>query len=146
MGRYFSAADISASGLAAERLRMEIAANNIANAYTTRTAEGGPYQRQRVIFGGQNFSNVLKTTEAANRMLTGVQVLGIENDTAEFPRVFDPGHPDADEAGWVRMPNVQLANEMVDLVTATRAYEANLQALRSLRGMVEDTISLLRNA
>ena len=145
MGRYFSAADISASGLAAERLRMEIAANNIANANTTRTPEGGPYRRQRVIFSAESFTDALNNANPAAH-LGGVQIGGIVPDTAEFPRIYDPGHPDADAGGWVEMPNVQLANEMVDLVTASRAYEANLQALRSLRGMVEETITLLRNA
>lgn len=143
MSRIVSASDISASGLAAERTRMEVAANNIANAQTTKTPGGGPYRRQQVVFaslydaatGGPNASPVLR----------GVRVVGIQPDMSELPRVYHPGHPDADAEGFVRMPNVQPAMEMVDLITASRAYEANLQALRSFRQMAEHALSLLRS-
>ena len=145
MGRFFSASDISASGLAAERMRMEVAANNIANAYATRTPEGGPYRRQRVIFAA-GFNDFVNSSLNGTSQFGGVEVVGIESDPSEFPEVFDPGHPDANEHGLVKMPNVRLANEMVDMMTASRAYEANLQSLRSLRSMVEETLSLLRSA
>ncbi len=78
------------------------------------------------------------------RPLGGVRVDRVEPDPSDFPEVFDPGHPDANERGFVRMPNVQMATEMVDMITASRAYEANLQSLQALRSMVEETISLLR--
>jgi len=135
----FSAADISASGLSAERQRMEVVANNIANAYSTRTPTGGPYRRQHVVF-----ATAYDEAAGAARGLGGVRVLGIEPDRSELPRVYQPGHPDADEDGFVTMPNVKLPNEMVDLITASRAYEANLRALRSFRRMVEQALSLLR--
>ena len=143
MGRYLSSADVSASGLAAERLRMEVAANNIANAHTTRSANGGPYRRQRVVFA-EAMRDVLSPSVAHDRQLAGVEVLGVEPDPSEFPEVFDPGHPDANERGFVRMPNVRLATEMVDMITASRAYEANLQALGALRSMAENALTLLR--
>lgn len=138
----FQIANISASGMAAERTRMEVAAQNIANANTTRTPQGGPYQRQQVIFATAVDDAV---RDADGGALQGVQVAGIEPSDAEFPSVYRPGHPDADENGLVKMPNVQLPEEMVELMTASRAYEANLRALRSLRDMVEQTLTLLQN-
>ncbi len=128
MGRYISSADISASGLAAERLRLEVAANNIANAHTTRTPEGGPYRRQRVIFA-EAFENFLQANDKSGPDLKGVRVLGVEPDPGEFPEVFDPGNPDANGAGSCACPMCRWLSEMVDMITASRAYEANLQAL-----------------
>ena len=142
MSRYLSAADISASGLAAERMRMQVIANNIANAHTTRTEDGGPYRRQQVLFAPK-VANLLargSKTEAA-----GVEVVGLRPDQSELPKVYEPGHPDADENGFVLLPNVSVAREMVDMMTASRSYEANLQALRSLRSMVERSLTLLRS-
>jgi flagellar basal-body rod protein FlgC len=141
--RILSGMQISASGLAGERLRMEVVAHNIANAHSTSTPGGGPYRRQRVSFqtamdqfapGGQQRSP----------QLGGVQVLGITTDESPLPRVYDPGHPDAREDGYVLMPNVTLPHEMVDLVTASRAYEANLTSMESFRQMAEQALSLLR--
>lgn len=135
-GRILSATDISASGLAAERLRMEVVANNLANANSTRTPEGGPFRRRQVVFSG--------ALDAASQSGRGVQVVGIEQDMGELPRVYQPGHPDADGDGYVTMPNVKPANEMVDLITASRAYDANLRALKSFREMAERALSLLQ--
>lgn len=137
-----SATDISASGLAAERLRMEVIANNIANASTTRSPEGGPYRRRHVVFAAAVDQAVHDARDSVG--LHGVQVEGIEEDSSELPRVFQPGHPDADADGFVKMPNVSMANEMVDLITANRGYEANLRVLRSYRDMVQQSLSLLR--
>ena len=144
MSRTLSSADIRASGLSAERLRMEVVAENIANANTTRTPDGGPYRRKEVVFATA-FQNAYRTTVADMSQQQGVDVVAIEEDQSPFPKVYQPGHPDADEQGFVEMPNVQMSSEMVDLITASRSYEANLKALRSYRQMVEGVLSLLRN-
>jgi flagellar basal-body rod protein FlgC len=143
----FAAADISASGLAAERLRLEVVANNIANAFSTRSPNGGPYRRQDVVF-----SAVLKdsTRSAAGRRGAstppgGVQIVGVVDDMSNFHLVHNPGHPDADKNGYVQMPNVDLPVEMVNMITASRAYEANLRAMQFFRQMTEQSYSLLRN-
>jgi len=119
LGRILSATDISASGLAAERQRMEVVANNIANAHTTRTADGGPYHRQQIVFATV-LGSALGGSASNAGSLGGVQVIGIEPDLSELPMVHNPGHPDADGDGNVTMPNVKLPNEMVDLMTASR--------------------------
>ncbi|MCA9150270.1 MAG: flagellar basal body rod protein FlgC [Planctomycetales bacterium] len=136
-----SQTDISASGLSAERLRMEVIGNNIANANTTRTAEGGPYRRREVVFSAA-MENAMSRGEGTG--MRGVEVLGVQSDNGDLPRVYQPGHPDADADGFVLMPNVSLANEMVDLITANRGYDANLKVLRSFRDMVQQTLTLLR--
>ncbi len=134
------ALNISASGLSAERLRMEVVANNIANASVTRTADGGPFRRQDVIF-----ETVLLETETngASRF-GGVRSAGIVSDQSELPRVRNPGHPHADSEGFVTMPNVNLPIEMVNLITATRAYEANLKVAQSFVEFNQQALSLLR--
>jgi flagellar basal-body rod protein FlgC len=141
MGRYFSATDISASGLAAERLRMEVVASNLANAQTTRTPEGGPYRRREVVFGAVYEAARDRGSDAP---IGGVEVLGVRDDMSALPMVYRPGHPDANAAGMVFMPNVNPATEMVDMITANRSYEANLTALRSFRDMTENILTLLR--
>ena len=150
MNQILSGMDISASGLTGERLRMEVAANNIANQHSTRTAQGGPYQRQQVTFsaaldqvvtpGGRKTQN----GHGAERDLNGVMVVGISSDTTPGDSIYDPGHPDADATGHVQQSNVKIPNEMVDLVTASRAYEANLKSLETFRQMAEQALSLLR--
>ncbi len=142
LSRILSAPNISASGLAAERQRMEVIANNIANAHSTRSIDGGPYRRQQMLFAEALDS--AGTGGPSPDSLQGVRVLGVDTDKTEFPKVYDPGHPDADEEGFVLMPNVSLPNEMVDLITASRAYEANLKALQLYRQMTEQSLSLLR--
>jgi len=137
--KLFSAADISASGMSAERLRMEVVANNIANANSTQSADGGPYKRKQLVFSAMLDPNATDSTG-----LLGVQVLGEEIDDSPMPRIYSPGHPDADDDGMVTMPNVKLPNEMVDLITASRSYEANLKALTSFKQMIEQTLSLLQ--
>ena len=143
----FAAANISASGLSAERLRLEVVANNIANAFSTHSPNGGPYRRQDVVF-----SSVLKSSVrgAAGRRSSlpqpgGVEVLGVIEDMSDFHRVHNPGHPEADKGGYVNMPNVDLPVEMVNMITASRAYEANLHALQFFRQMTEQSYTLLRN-
>lgn len=120
--RIFNAMTISASGMAAERVRMDLIANNLANVNTTRTAAGGPYQRQVAVF-----AEVMQQARGGQAYGRGVRIVGIHNDNSPAPLVHNPGHPDADENGYVAMPNVNVVNEMVDMITATRAYEANLE-------------------
>ena len=144
MGRYLAAADISASGLAAERIRMQVIANNVANANTTHTEGGGPYRRQQVVFAPM-LKDALANFGDARLNAGGVRVAGIEPDLSALPKVYDPGHIDADDNGFVTLPNISIAKEMVDMITASRSYEANLQALRNLRSMFESSLALLRN-
>ena len=142
-GKILSGMEISASGLTGERLRMEIAANNIANIDSTMTPEGGPYQRKQVTFAAA-MENAMwgGANEVGN--LHGVEVMGITEDTTPGPSVHNPSHPHADANGYVKMPNVNISHEMVDLVTASRAYEANLKSLETFRQMAEQSLSLLR--
>jgi flagellar basal-body rod protein FlgC len=135
--------NISASGMAAERLRMEVIANNVANALTTRTAAGGPFRRQEVVFESM-MQDQMETDAPASNRLRGVRVVGIQDDPSEMPRIHDPGHPDADGDGFVTMPNVFLPIEMVNLMTASRAYEANLKVLQTLRQQLEQTLTLIK--
>ena len=135
------AGNISASGLAAERFRMEVIANNIANALSTRSPSGGPYRRQEILFEAIMQEQGLGTQSSD---MGGVRVLGVVDDQSEFPRIHNPGHPDADDTGFVTMPNVFLPIEMVNLMTASRAYEANLKVLQTLRQQLEQTLTLLR--
>lgn len=143
LSRILSTPNISASGLAAERQRMEVIANNIANAHSTRSIDGGPYRRQQMLFA-EALDGAAQGRNVAPGSLQGVRILGVEPDQTELPKVYDPGHPDADADGFVQMPNVSLPNEMVDLITASRAYEANLKALHLYRQMTEQALALLR--
>lgn len=141
--RLFGAIDAAASGLTAERLRMDVISNNIANANTTRTVEGGPYRRQMVVFqprdGQTAFSQVLsQQLEASN----GVRVVGISRDNAPARMVFDPHHPDANAEGYVAMPNINIVSEMVDMITATRAYEANVTAVNAAKNMAMKALDI----
>lgn len=135
LNNVFRAMDISGSGLTAERLRMEVVANNIANANSTRTPQGGPYRRQEVLF------KPLAEGEAAG----GVTASTVADDQTELPQIYRPGHPDADANGMVLMPNIKVPNEMVNLLTASRSYEANLRAIRAFKEMAEQTLATLRS-
>jgi flagellar basal-body rod protein FlgC len=141
----FNAFNISSSGLTAERLRMEVVANNIANASSTRTPEGGPYRRKDVVFE-EALNRNGSYPHAANNVsgFAGVNVIDIVSDPSELPRIYNAGHPDADEDGFVTMPNVNLPIEMVNLITATRAYEANLKAAQAFSDMSQQAIALLK--
>ena len=139
MKGFLSAADISASGLTAERTRMQVIANNVANANSTRTADGGPYRRQVAVFAPMLQKHFLRDQSTG-----GVRVLGVQTTGEEPIRIHDPSHPDADEDGYVLMPNVSIAKEMVEMISASRSYEANLHALKNLRSMIEQSLSLLR--
>jgi flagellar basal-body rod protein FlgC len=131
----FRAANISASGLTAERVRLEVTANNIANANSTRTADGGPFRRQDVVF-----QSVLDGQIRPG----GVVAAEIVNDDSPFPVIHNPSHPDADASGNVQLSNVQLPIETVNLVTASRSYEANVKALQAFLQMNEQALAILR--
>ena len=149
MSDLFSTLNISATGLTAERLRMDVVADNIANINTTRTPEGGPYQRKLILFSeikdknSDDFSSVFENIKS-DELSGGVKVVGITKDAAPFKKVYDPGHPDADKNGYVRYPNVNVITEMVDMVSASRAYEANLQAVSVFRNMSIRAIDILK--
>ncbi|MCA9061140.1 MAG: flagellar basal body rod protein FlgC [Planctomycetaceae bacterium] len=146
MDQILSGMSISASGLTGERLRMEVAANNIANAHSTQTSQGGPYQRQQVTFAAamNQFMDV-QTGTIDSSSLNGVKVVSVGTDTTEGPRVYDPGHPHADAEGYVTYPNVNMSHEMVDLMTASRAYEANLKSMETFRQVAEQALAVLRD-
>jgi len=137
---------ISASALTAERLRMDVTAENLANAQTTRTDAGGPYRRKVVQL--QEDSATASGFGAALRGAMGpgggVKVAAITQDSTPLKTVYDPGHPDADAAGYVQMPNVEPVEEMVDLITESRSYEANVTAMQTAKQMFSKTLDLLR--
>ncbi|WDV47687.1 flagellar basal body rod protein FlgC [Clostridiaceae bacterium M8S5] len=141
----FNSINISATGLSAERTRMEVISKNIANANTTRTSSGGPYRRQIAIFkekSGQSFADILNgKTKGTNK---GVRLSKIAEDESPLKRVYDPGHPDADQQGYVQMPNVDVIKEMVDMITATRAYEANVTAMNATKSMALKALDIGR--
>lgn len=133
----FKSINISASGLTAERLRMDIISKNIANANTTRTSSGTPYRRQVPVFREVQ-SKTSFTAHLSNAMNTsgnGVEVIAIKEDTSPFKKTFDPGHPDADKDGYVQLPNIDTVTEMVNMISASRAYEANITALNATKAM-----------
>jgi flagellar basal-body rod protein FlgC len=135
-----TAVDISSSGLTAQRARVETTSATLANAQTTRTAEGGPYRRKDVVFQTLSFDKSLGA--AMQGALEGVQVAGIVNDGTPFERRYEPGHPDADGAGYVLYPNVNVIGEMVDLISAARSYEANLSALSIAKTLIARTLEI----
>jgi flagellar basal-body rod protein FlgC len=141
---FLSSLDISASGLTAQRLRMDVISENIANIDTTRTATGGPYRRRYVIFqeqSGKQFSQYLNDSMngAAGQ---GVSVSDIAEDQSAFTLKYDPSNPDANADGYVQMPNVDLSTEMVDMMSATRSYEANVTAVNATKSMAMTALDI----
>jgi flagellar basal-body rod protein FlgC len=141
---FFGSMDISASGLEAQRIRMNVIAGNLANAGATRTENGGPYRRKDVVFESSSteFSKALE--DAAGRQNSSVKVVDIVEDNTPFRKVYDPGHPDADKAGYVSMPNVSVPNEMVNLISATRSYQANITAVNAAKSMAAKALEIGR--
>lgn len=145
---FLSGMDISASGMSAQRIRMDVAAENIANVDTTRTENGGPYQRKDVVlesYGSGSFQQALRTaalSEGYQAQSAGVRVAAIVADTREENRVYRPGHPDADAEGYVRYPNVDILKETVDSMSATRSYEANVTALNAIKAMAQKALEI----
>ncbi|HCQ88724.1 MULTISPECIES: flagellar basal body rod protein FlgC [unclassified Clostridium] len=135
---------ISSSGLSAERLRMDTITGNIANASTTRGKDGKPYIRKVAVFE-ENLTNELnKQNGKFEEKHMGIKAVGVEEDKSELRKVYDPYHPDANEEGYVLMPNVNILNEMVDLIAASRSYEANITALNSQKAMLSKTLEIGR--
>jgi flagellar basal-body rod protein FlgC len=143
---FFKSMNISSSGLAAQRLRMNVLSSNLANAQTTKTDEGGPYRRRDVVFSavelGTPFEDFLDDT--MNTQLTKVKVVDIHKDNKDPRMVFDPSHPEADEKGYVQMPNIQVMTEMVNMIAATRAYEANVTAFNEAKQMAVKSLEIGR--
>ena len=143
----FQAINTSASGLTAQRLRLDVISNNLANVNTTRTESGEPYRRQMVIFqerqGQRSFGSMLQ--DAINKNSgNGVRVASIVKDNSPLKMVYNPEHPDANADGYVRMPNVNTVTEMVDMISATRAYEANVTAVNSAKNMALKALEIGR--
>jgi flagellar basal-body rod protein FlgC len=145
----FSSLRISASALSAQRLRMDVIANNVANVNSTRSPEGGPYRRQSVAFAeqrqGPNFRDALGLAQGRTEA-SGVQVTRIHRDTAPPRRVHDPTHPDADADGYVFFPNIDVVTEMTDLVGASRAYEASVTVLNATKALAQSALNIGRRA
>lgn len=145
---FLSSFDISASGMSAQRLRMDIAAENIANIDTTRTEAGGPYRRKDIVFesfGAGSFQEAMRNASRGAGFASrhaGVRVSGIIEDTRELKQVYNPDHPDADEEGYVSLPNVDLLKETVDSMSATRSYEANVTALNAMKAMAQKALEI----
>lgn len=152
----FSALRIASSGLSAQRLRMDVVAQNLANAETTRTATGGPYRRRFVQLEAEAPNAAPNTVATAptgpvpnagaldsvGNDLGGVRVVGVAEDTSEGALVYDPGHPDADKSGYVRMPNVNMTDELMDLMGARRVYEANATVFEVAKAMLHRAIDI----
>jgi len=148
---FFDSLDIAASGLTAERLRMDVTAENLANAQTTRGANGQPYQRQEVVLQqaggfGATLANAMGVTGAGATSGTpgGVEVAGIVSDPTPDQLVYDPSNPDANKQGYVRMPNVNSVTEMTDLIDESRSYEADVTAMQTAKTMYTKTLDLLK--
>ena|SRR5437867_2747675 len=137
-----TALDVNASGLTAQRKRVEVSSANLANSQTTRTEEGGPYRRKDVVFQTSSFQESLGA--AMGKGVEGVEVSDIVNDPRPFDRRYEPGHPDADKDGYVSYPNVNVMEEMANLVEASRSYEANIAAIGIVKTMINRTLDLGR--
>lgn len=148
----FGVMDVSGSALEAERVRAEVVAANMANAETTRTESGGPYQRQHVVFQSssvgqpQNFAQAMFSTGALppSTAPEGVRVAAVVSDSAKPLERYDPGHPDADAKGYVSYPNINPLTEMVDLMGAQRAYGMNVSAVTASKSMIATTLDILK--
>ena len=132
----------SASALSVERTRIETAVSNMANAESTRSADGGPYRRRDVLLAAEPVSAFDSALGSAGAM--GVRVAGIVQDQTPFRKRYEPSHPDADETGFVSFPNIDTPQEMVDMLGAARAYQANLAAITTIRQMVAKALELGR--
>lgn len=145
---FFSSLDISASGLTAQRLRMDIISQNIANVNTTRTEKGTPYRRKVVVFEERSlsapFSQYLSESSRERIIGKGVRVAKIIEDPSAFKKVYDPGHPDADEDGYVNMPNVDIITEMINMISASRSYEANVTSINATKSMAMKAMEIGR--
>lgn len=143
---FLNTLDISGSGMTAQRLRLDVVAENIANIETTRTESGGPYKRKTVVLQAEesSFQAVLNQS-LQERPFTegaGVKVVSVQEDNAESKLVYDPTHPDANEEGYVEMPNIDLVKETADAMAASQAYQANITAFNTARLMAEKALQV----
>lgn len=137
----FSSMQINASGLTVERLKMDLISTNIANINTTRTDEGGPYRRKTLLFEENLNLERSRLTNKIENKSQGVRVVGIEEDE-DFRIIYEPDHPDADEDGYVNMPNVNMVDEMIALINTQRTYEANVTALNASKGILKKALEI----
>ena len=143
----FGTLSVSASGMAAQRARAELLVQNLANADTTRTPEGGPYRRKDVVFQSQEVASPFGNLFDAqiNQRAVGVGIADVVTDNREPDRRYLPGHPDADKDGYVAFPRVNPAEDMVDLMGASRNYQANVSAMSAIKDMIQRSLDLLRS-
>jgi flagellar basal-body rod protein FlgC len=145
---FLNSLDISGSALTAERVRMDVISENIANATTTRTEEGGPYRRKMVVLesvGKKSFQELMQDNiNSMQQSKGGVKVTRIEEDQSEFNLVYDPTNPDADAQGYVKMPNVDQTKETLDMMSATTSYNANLTAFNAVKTMASKALEMGR--
>jgi len=147
---FIDSLNVSATGMSAERLRMDVIANNLANANSTHSADGGPFRRKEVVLspGQPSFADTLAAMAdssgavSAQQTMTGVRVTGIVSDQTPFKETYDPGNPDADKRGYVKTPNIDTVTEMVDMMTASRAYEADVTAVNAAKSMAEKALDI----
>jgi flagellar basal-body rod protein FlgC len=144
---FLDALQASASGLSAQRVRMRLIANNLANMHTTRTPEGGPYQRREPVFAAESpdnatFHDMLKAQQEGG--VVEVRTVDIIKDGRDPIRKYEPDHPDADETGFISLPNISVTEEMVNLVSASRSYEANVAAVKATKNMVMKALEIGR--
>ena len=141
---FLDALHTSSSGLTAQRLRMNLISSNLANIHTTRTPQGGPYKRKDAIFEAkpvqESFEDILRSRGAKG--VSEVKVAEIIEDSAPPIMKYDPNHPDADEKGYVAMPNINLMEEMVNMITAARSYEANVAAVKASKSMALNALDI----
>ena len=137
---YFSALDVSASGLSVQRARMDLISQNIANVNTTKTEDGTPYRRQTLSVGAEKSSFGTYFSNAQSSMKAVIN--GVNKDMSDFERKYDPSNPDADADGYVLLPNVSIVEEMVDMISATRSYEANTTAMDASKNMAMQAINI----
>ena len=138
----FNTLRISSSGLSAERLRMDTIASNMANVNTTKGEDGKPYRRKVAVFQSNLETVMNNETRQSEKKLLGVKAVGIREDESPLRQVYDPSNPDADSNGYVSMPNVNVLNEMADMITATRSYEANVNAITSEKNMFSKALEI----
>jgi flagellar basal-body rod protein FlgC len=143
---FMTAMDIAASGMSSQRTHMNTISMNLANVNTTKTADGGPYQRKEVVFQSVPVSDRFESMMRSelDREVKGVKVVRIQKDDRPLKQVHDPGHPDADEQGYVSYPDINVVEEMANMLTATRAYEANLSSMTTVRSMVAKALQIAR--
>ena len=139
----FSSLQVSASGMAAQRTRAELLVQNMANAETTRTPDGGPYRRKDAVFSAQIQSSPFSAV-FQNEISTGVAVTDVVEDNSEPERRYLPGHPDADAKGYVAFPKLNPAEEMVNLMNASRSYQANVSAMTAVKDMINHSLDLMK--